>query len=376
MPLHGGGLLMLNTSREEFWILNGKDTTRRVIKDCVICSRFENKPPMQMMADLPMERITVAKLFQTVGLDLAGPIFTKPKVKTYIAVFVCFVIKAVHIELVENMTKEACMSAIKRFTARRGLPQKLFSDNGRNFIGTRNDMIRLQEIINKDCNEKSIGNFVSQLGIEWPTITPRAPHFGGLWEAAIKSMKRHLRRKVRLHVLSFEELNTVVIQIDSILNSRPLAAMSNDPNDLQPITPAHFLLGRPANDIPSAFDNMDENISLTQRFKLLERIKRSFWKSWYRDYLVILQVRKKWLASRPSFAEGDLVLIAEDDMPPPRWQMARIEKLYTGNDDISRVVKLKTSNGNLIRPVVKIRRLPIQNPNQSSALVTLADINS
>ena len=269
-----------------------------------ICSRFQNKPPMQMMADLPMERITVAKPFQTVGLDLAGPIFTKPKVKTYIAVFVCFVIKAVHFELVENLTKEACMSAIKRFTARRGLPQKLFSDNGRNFIGTRNDMIRLQEIINKDCNCKSIGNFVSQLGIEWLIIPPRAPHFGGLWEAAIKSMKRHLRRKVGLHVLSFEELNTVVIQIESILNSRPLAAMSNDPNDLQPITPAHFLLGRPANDIPSAFDNMDENISLTQRFKLLERIKRSFWKSWYRDYLVILQVRKKWLASGPSLRKA------------------------------------------------------------------------
>ena len=150
--LHDGGLLTLNTSREEFWLLNGKDTTRRVIKDCVICSRFENKPPIQM-ADLPMERITVAKSFQTVGLDLAGPIFTKPKVKTYIAVIVCFVTKAVHIELVENLTKEACMSAIERFTTRRGLPQKLFSDNKRSFIGTRNDMIRPQERLNKDGNE-------------------------------------------------------------------------------------------------------------------------------------------------------------------------------------------------------------------------------
>ena len=108
----------------------------------------------------------------------------------------------------------------------------------------------------------------------------------------------------------FEELNTVVIQIESILNSGPLADMSNDPNDLQSITPAHFLLGRAASDIPNMTNNMDKNISLSQRFKPLERIKRSFWKSWHRDYLVTLQVRKRWLHSGPKFSEGDLVLIA------------------------------------------------------------------
>ena len=116
--LHGGGLLTLNTSREEFWILNGKDTTRRVIKDCFICSRFENKPLTQMMADLPMERITIAEPFQTVGIPRFRRTNLHQSYGKNIAVFVCFVIKAVHIELVENLAKEACMSAIKRFTAR------------------------------------------------------------------------------------------------------------------------------------------------------------------------------------------------------------------------------------------------------------------
>ena len=330
--LHGGGQLILNASREEFWIPGGRNVANQVIKQCVKCSRFENKAPYQLMADLPAGRLTASKPFQVTGLDLAGPIFTKPKVKTYIAIFICFAVKAVHIELVEDLTKEACVAAIKRFVARRGLPEKIVSDNGRNFIGARNDMIKIQEILAKESNEKSVGKFMVQQGIDWETIPPRSPHFGGLWEAAVKSMKRHLRRTVGLHILSFEELNTLVIQIESILNSRPLSAMSNDPNDLQPITPSHFLLGRSAMDIPSTRDS-DENLTLSQRFRLLERLKTKYWRSWYRDYLVTLQIKKRWLASGPKFAERELVLLAEDSLPPLRWQMGRIQKLYAGNDE-------------------------------------------
>ena len=357
--LHGGGLLTLNASREEYWVPGGRELIKKIIKQCVKCSRFENKVPYQLMADLPAERITVAKPFQKTG-HFAGPISTKTSPKTYIACFVCFVVKAVHIELVGDLTKEACIAAIKRFTARRGLPEKIFSDNGRNFIGARNDILKVQELLSLDCSNESLGRFVTHEGIEWETIPPRAPHFGGLWEASVKSLKRHLRKTVGLQILSFEELNTVVTQIESILNSRPLAAMSNDPNDLQSITPAHFLLGRAASDIPNMTNNMDKNISLSQRFKLLERIKRSFWKSWHRDYLVTLQVRKRWLHSGPKFSEGDLVLIAEDNLPPLKWQLARIEKLYCGNDEINRVAKLKVGTGFLIRPIVKLRKLPVE----------------
>ena len=116
-------------------------------------------------------------------------------------------------------------------------------------------------------------------------IPPRSPHFGGLWEAAVKSTKRHLRRIVGLQVLSFKELNTLVIQIERILNSRPLSPISSDPNDLQSITPAHFLLGRYAKDLPS--------------------VLLSFWNAWYRDYLVTLQVRKRWLQLESSFQLSD-----------------------------------------------------------------------
>ena len=352
--LHGGTELTVNSSREEFWIPNAKVLVKKVIRQCVKCSCFQSKIPYQLMADLPAERITPANPFEICGLDLAGPIYTKPGVKTYIAIFVCFVIKAVHIELVTDLTKESCTFAIKRFISRRGLPRKILSDNGKNFIGARNDIIKVQEILALENSKKSIGSFMVQESIEWEMIPPRSPHFGGLWEAAVKSMKRHLRRIVGLQILSFEEHNTqhrIVIQIEGILNSRPLFAMSSDPNDLQPITPAHFLLGKSAKDLPTVHQ-LDAKMDLGQRFKLLEAIKTSFWKAWYRDYLVTLQVRKRWLQSGPSFQLGDIVLVAEDNLPPLRW-------LYSGNDDINRVAKLKTVSGHIIRPIVKLRKLPV-----------------
>ena len=207
-------------------------------------------------------------------------------------------------------------------------------------------MIKVQQLLDaaKEFNDRSVGNFMAHQGIEWETIPPRSPHFSGLCEAAVKSMKPHLRRIVGLRILSFEELNTLVIQNESILNSRP------------------------ASDLPS-IDILNESISLPQKFKLLERVKNDFWKAWYRDYVVTLQIRKRWLVSAPSFAEGDLVLIAEDNSAPLRWQMARIEKLYCENDDISRVAKVKTSSGTFNRPIVKLRKLPVDRPMPASVSV-------
>ena len=355
--LHGGGQLTLNTSREEYWIPKGKNLVTKIIKNCVKCSRFSNEIPAQVMADLPAERIIESRPFTNTGIDLAGPLTTKPDNKTYIAVFVCFTTKATHLEIVQDLTKESCISALKQFIGRRGKPEKIFSDNGTNFIGVRNDLLKMQSLFSKENTKDSISNFISQKGIEWVTIPPRAPHFGGLWEAVVKSMKRHLRRTVGLQKLSYEELNTFIIQIEASLNSRPITAMSNDPNDLRPLTPAHFLIGTHMEQIPQGCKGKD--ISMNQRFNLLEKLKSSFWSSWHRDYLVTLQIRKKWLTAGPKFAVGDLVLLAEDNIPALKWKMARIQKLFSGNDDVNRVAELKTANGNLIRPIIKLRRLPI-----------------
>ena len=249
--LHGGAELTVNSSREEFRIPNANVLVRKVIKQCIKCSRFENKIPYQLMADLPADRITPVKTFETCSMDLAGPIYTKPGVKTYIAIFVCFVIEAVHHELETDLTKESCIFAVKRFLSRRGLPRKIISDNGKIFIGARNDIIKVQEILALE-NSNSIGSFISQEMIEWEMIPPRSARFGGLWEAAVKSIKRHLHRTVGVRILSFEELNTLVIRIEAIrildhCQQCPATRMT-----FSRLLQLSFLLGKSAKDLPTA----------------------------------------------------------------------------------------------------------------------------
>ena len=192
-------------------------------------------------------------------------------------------------------------------------------------------------------------------GTEWVTIPPRAPHFGGIWEAAVKTMKRHLRRILGLQTLKYEELLTILQQIEAILNSRPLFPMSDDPSDCRAITPAHFIIG----DSLLSIAREDTDVPAGQRLKLLQRIQQDFWKSWSRDYLVELQIRKKWFRTGPCINMGDLVLVAEDNEAPLVWKLARVSKLFKGNEEITRVAEIKTSKKTFNRHVIKPRKLPL-----------------
>ena len=190
-----------DAQQQQIRLLDSQNICNIVIKNCVKCSRFNGDVPLQIMADLPSERLDASTPFINTGVDFAGPIVTKPNYKNYIAIFVCFATKAVHIELVTDLSKDSCILALKRFISRRGLPEKLFSDNGSNFIAARNDFLEMifsdvRAILSKDSGGNSVTDFVIQKGIQWVTIPPRAPHFEGLCEAAVKSMKRHLRRSV------------------------------------------------------------------------------------------------------------------------------------------------------------------------------------
>ncbi|GFV84442.1 integrase catalytic domain-containing protein [Trichonephila clavipes] len=222
-------------------------------------------------------------------VDFSGPFFIKNKgqrkgnlFKVYICIFVCFVFKAVHIELVSDLTSQAFIAALKRFMARRGKCAKLFSDNGKNFVGASNEIKKLLEIV-RNPDEKLAHNLAAE-GIEWKFIPARSPNFGGLWEAAIKSCKYHLERVVNGINLTYEELLTVTVQIEGILNFRPLCPLSNNDDDFQVLTPAHFLINRSLNSLeePNLTKCKESNLKKWQKITTIVQL---MWKFWSHDYL-------------------------------------------------------------------------------------------
>ncbi|XP_050295691.1 uncharacterized protein LOC126735665 [Anthonomus grandis grandis] len=166
----------------------------------------------------------------------------------YFCIFICLSTKAVHVELATELTTQAFIAAFKRFVARRGVCESLFSDNGSNFVGANNEF----NAINNVLRDSKFQRFLETTNMKWHFIPSRSPHFGGVWEAAVKSFKQHLKRVVNNNPLTYEELYTLVVRIEAVLNSRSLVQMSNDPHDFDSLTPGHFLIGRPLNALPES----------------------------------------------------------------------------------------------------------------------------
>ncbi|GFX33361.1 integrase catalytic domain-containing protein [Trichonephila clavipes] len=317
----------------------------------------------QIMGNLTKERLITDYPFNCSGVDFSGPFFIKNKgqrkgnlFKVYICIFVWFVFKAVHIELVSDLTSQAFIAALKRFMARRG---KTVLDNGKNFVGASNEIKKLLEIV-RNPDEK-LANYLAAEGIEWKFIPARSPNFGALWEAAIKSCKYDLKRVVNGINLTYEELLTVTVQIEGILNSRPLCPPSNNDDDFQVLTPAHFLINRSLNSLeePNLTKCKESNLKKWQKITKLVQL---MWKFWSRNYLNQLQQRGKWMFEKNNVKIGDLVLIIEENLPTYKWALGRIVELYYGEDKKVRVVKIKTQYSTCKRAISKICVLPMEDP--------------
>jgi diadenosine tetraphosphate (Ap4A) HIT family hydrolase len=192
-------------------------------------------------------------------------------VKGYIAIFVCFATRAVHIELVCDCSISTFLNALKRFIVRRGKPSHLYSDNATNFIGANRELRNLFKQANFNT---AVVNHLANEQISWHFIPPRSPHMGGLWEAAVKSTKRHLKRVIGNVILNYE-LNTLLTMIEACLNSRP--PVSNDPADFSALTPGHFLIGD-ALTSPTEPDLVEIPCNRLNRYQLLIKLRQHFWR--------------------------------------------------------------------------------------------------
>lgn len=195
--MHAGTAATLSAVREMFWPLSGRSQVRQVIHKCIPCYRASPKPMDTIMGDLPSSRVNYSRPFINCGVDYAGPIIVKEgngrgkrKIKSYTCVFVCFATKAMHLELVTDLTTQAFLNALKRFLSRRGMVSNIYSDNATNFVGAQHELHKLQALFKSQQFKKNVVEKLVNDNITWHFIPARSPHFGGLWEAGVKQVNK------------------------------------------------------------------------------------------------------------------------------------------------------------------------------------------
>ncbi|XP_029164817.1 uncharacterized protein LOC114936015 [Nylanderia fulva] len=364
VSLHTGIQATLSKLRQQYWIIKARSLVKSIIYKCVKCTREKAQVANQMMGQLPNSRVSApTRAFSHSGVDYAGPVLTRASAgrgiasrKSYIAIFICLATRAIHLELVSEYSTSTFLNAFQRFCARRGLPEVMYSDNGTTFTGADRELAQAFRDAQRDSN---FLNLIASDNIHWKFIPPHAPHFGGLWEAGVKSVKYHLRCVLGSHTLTFEEFTTLLCRIEACLNSRPLSPLTDSLEDYEILTPGHFFIGSAltTNPEPSILHLNENRLS---RWQLLRQITERFWRLWQTDYINTLQQKTKWRKEKPSIQIGSLVLIQNPLLPPCKWELGRVIQCHPGSDGLTRVVSIKTASSEYKRPITKICLLPIE----------------
>jgi hypothetical protein len=201
-----------------------------------------------------------------------------------------------------------------------------------------------------------VEDFLGDEGCDWKFIPPHGPHFGGLWEAAVKSMNYHLRRTLGSHIATYEELSTLIAEIEACLDSRPLCTLSDDPFNQIYLSPGHFLIGKPLTQQPS-IDFTNVKCNRLSRWQTYQQQLQQFWQRWSSDYLQSLRRLQSRQRSSSSLQPGELVLLREDTTPL-HWSTAVITETHPAKDNSVRVFTLRTPKGTFKRPITKMNTLP------------------
>jgi len=361
---HCGVNQTLTFIRERFWILKGRQTTRKVIKSCVICRRLEGHSYGTVPSpDLPAERVSEDPPFSHVGVDFAGPLHIKVacdqaeerQEKVYVCLFTCTATRAVHLELTRDIGVDTFLLALRRFVGRRGLPATIISDNAKTFKSSSKQVTKIMR-------SSEVQSFLTSKRISWKFIIERAPWWGGFYERLIQSVKRCLRKSLGRTILNFDQMNTLLVEIEGILNSRPLTYVEDDTGGVgYTLSPSHLIYGRRITGNPNSshFEVVSTNETLTKRDRAHKHLLQQFTTQWRKEYLLGLrEVHKSILQTRggSSISVGDVVVM-KDDSKRMFWRLALVEELLTGSDGHVRAATVRAvksgRQGQMFRRSVK-----------------------
>ena len=340
---HAGVASLLTSLRNKYWIFGARVLSKKVCRECIHCQKQDSRACSQIMAPLPSDRISRSYPFAVVGVDHAGPLYcsdTGDK-KHYILLFTCGAIRAIHLELVPALSLAAFMLALRKFSARRGLPSVIYSDNAKTF--------------------EAANSLIKQFGPaapKWKFSVPLGPFWGGWWEILVKSTKSALKKSLGKSSVTMAELETVLAEIEACINSRPLTYLEENGN---PLTPSHFLLGRSSPFVGACFDEnaipqtpSDFYLASKEQMVALEK----FWCIWSEDYIRNLPSLGNGRSKR-DLQVGSIVLIRQDGKPRLKWPLGRVTRVFEGKDGLVRAVNLKTVKGEITRPVQLLHKLEV-----------------
>ncbi|XP_055605770.1 uncharacterized protein LOC129753945 [Uranotaenia lowii] len=345
--------------RQKFHIPNLRVVIKKVAKECPLCKLRKAVPHPPKMAVLPVVRLTPnIKPFTHTGIDYFGPLQVKQRrslVKRWVALFTCLTIRAVHVEVVHSLTTNSCILAIRRFIARRGPPSTIYSDQGTNFKGARNILLEQLQPIHEKC-----AITFTNASTQWYLNPPATPHMGGAWERMVRSIKIAMEA-VANHAQNpcDEVLETVVLEAEAIVNSRPLTYVPLDSAETEALTPNHFLvIGDQAVTQPMSETLLSGSV-LRDSWELTRRLVDIFWTRWIKEYLPTLTRRSKWFEATKPLQPGDVVIIV-DEKKRNGWIRGRVLEVIPASDGEVRRAYVRTPNGVGLYSAVRLARLDIK----------------
>lgn len=376
VTLHGGVAETMINIRKSFWIPQIRQAIKMSIRKCVICRRYDAKTlPYPTPPTLPVERIKETKPFQVTGIDYTGALYLRaPSVHTdgdptpvYICLFTCATTRAVHLELVTDLSTQTFLQAFRRFTGRRSCPRLIITDNATNFKAA-------EVFLKKYFNNSEVQAFLDSRQCEWKFIPPKAPWQGGFYERLIGILKRCLRKVLHNKRITVEELRTLIVEIEARINNRPLTYVWNEIDEPEALTPNHLLQGSTIDVIPPVIDcewktDPDfhlrlKNVTsedLVARYTYLNKLLRLWNNTWRNDYLTSLREHHRGTHNDKdtcSLKPGDLVLI-DCGTGRSSWSMGKIVSLLPDKKGIVRVVKVLSQGRTSLRTIDKLIPLEI-----------------
>lgn len=361
---HGSLNNTITFIQQTYWIPKIRQCVKKILRKCLPCLKIMGKPYQAPdPPPLPQDRLQCSSPFSVTGVDFTGALYVKgtggTEIKAYLCLFTCASTRAIHLELVPDLTEKSFILAFRRFVSRRSLPRTMISDNCSTY---KSASVEISHLCNSTRVQESLGNY----RVEWKFIPSRAPWYGGWWERLIGLTKASIKKVLGRSHVDYDTLSTIITEIEAILNDRPLTYISTDPRDVEPLTPSDLLYGRrltslPYPPLPDETRNILEQTNA--KFNEISRRQRDiiqhFWNRWKQEYITSLREFHRISGKNEQcIQKGDIVQI-HDDTSRLTWKLAVVEELVRGRDGFIRSATVRTQNGLTNRPIVKLYPLEI-----------------